>query len=339
MKKCIAITLFFVLSYFSIFAQITIKGKVLNKETREPVGYANIGIVNSNIGTISNLDGTFSILIPSNLILDTLTFSAIGFEKKALNISTLSQEENLSILLDEKIIKLDTITVHEKREKNKTFKLGNTTFKGGVLETDTMYAGRSVALLIENKAPNFHKDLIFPVYIEKASLRILRNNLQSFKFRIRLNEVDKLTGQPAEDMLLQSIVVESSMRNGWLDFDLSHLYLQIHKPFFITFEQILDLNDRTAIADGYRKFIEENPKKLKIDTVLFEGKKEVRQTLTGNGIDLPGTFIAVNSTPSATEVYTCYVRETSLGEWKKVRDIVTATVLLSNQSNAYPPKK
>lgn len=339
MRRYTIITLFFTFFYSSTFAQITIYGKVLNKDTKEPIVYANIGIVNSNIGTISNLDGTFSLLIPQKLSSDTLTFSAIGFEKKALPLSSLNRQENLSIYLDERVIHLKTITVHKKREKNKTFELGNSTFKGGVLETDTTYAGGSTALLIENKEPNFHKDLIFPVYLEKASLRILRNNLPSFKFRIRLQEVDSLTGQPAEDMLNESIIVESTKRNGWLEFDLSHLNFQIYQPFFVTFEQILDLNDRTAIADGYRKFIEENPKKLKIDTVLFEGKKEVRQILTGNGIDLPGTFIAINSDKSAPDVYTCYVRETSLGEWKKVRGIVTATVLLSNQLNASSNKK
>jgi len=46
------------------------------------------------------------------------------------------------------------------------------------------------------------------------------------------------------------------------------------------------------------------------------------------GIDLPGTFIAVSH---SWQKFTSYVRETSFGEWKKVRGIPTATVTLSNQ--------
>jgi hypothetical protein len=203
--------------------------------------------------------------------------------------------------------------------------LCNCIFCIGVLETDTTYSGRSIALLIDKTKED---DIQFPIYIEKASLRIFRNNLSSFKFRIRLNEVDTMTGAPGGDLLQKSIVLESSMKNGWLDFDLSQLRLVVYKPFFITFEQILDLNDRTAIAEGYRDFMHKHPEKLHVDTVVFNGKKEVRWIIKGGGIDLPGTFIAISN--KSTE-HTCYVRETSFAEWKKVRGIVTAYVVLSNQ--------
>jgi len=51
------------------------------------------------------------------------------------------------------------------------------------------------------------------------------------------------------------------------------LNYQITKPFFVTFEQILDVNDRTVIADGYRDFMKKHPERLKVDTVEFEGKR------------------------------------------------------------------
>ncbi|RYG37527.1 MAG: class A beta-lactamase-related serine hydrolase, partial [Chitinophagaceae bacterium] len=168
---------------------------------------------------------------------------------------------------------------------------------------------------------------------EKASLRIFRNNLKSFKFRIRLNDVDALTGQPGEDLWQKSLVVESSMKNGWLEFDLSGFNHQISKPFFVTFEQILDLKDRTDIANGYREFIQKYPERLKTDTIEFEGKKEVHQMIKRGGIDLPGTFIGIVNTKAAAEHYTSYVRETSFGEWKKVRGIIAATVTVGQYPN------
>jgi hypothetical protein len=308
--------------------QISIEGRVLDHEKKDPIPYANIGIAESNVGTISNPDGSFSIPIPASFASDSLIFSALGFEGKTISINSLRDKTNV-ITLKEKPIVLNSIVIRGKREPNKTFELGNPSARGGVIETDTTYAGRSIALLIENKGTQYQKDLQFPVYLEKASLRIFRNNLRSFKFRIRLQDVDSLTGKPANDLLGQSVVVESSMRNGWLDFELSYLNLQIQKSFFITFEQLLDRLDRTAIADGYRKFIHDHPEKLMIDTVEFEGRKVVRQYLKGGGIDLPGTFIGISS--KSSDLYSCYVRETSMGEWKKVRGIVTATVLLSNQ--------
>jgi CubicO group peptidase (beta-lactamase class C family) len=322
----------FAISYDISFGQI-IQGRILNKETQEPVSYANIGISNSNVGTLSNLDGSFSILIPSKFKRDTLIFSALGFTKKAIPVQFISQQEKLTVFLFEKTTLLKTVVISEKRQRNKTFELGNSLFKGGVIVTDTTYAGRSVSLLIENKQPYFQKDLTFPVYLEKARLRIFKNNLKSLKFRLRINDVDSHTDKPANDLLSQSIIVESTMRNGWLEFDLSHLNFQVSNPFFVTFEQILDLQDRTLIADGYKNLISKHPEKVKFDTVEIDGKKEVRKILKGIGMDLPGTFIAIAVSKTASDYYTSYVRETSFGEWKKVRGIVTATVSLSNQSD------
>jgi serine beta-lactamase-like protein LACTB len=332
MKKPPRIILLIFLLSTTGFGQITIKGTVLNRTTQQPVPYANIGIINSNIGTLSNSDGSFSILIPQKNRGDTLNVSALGFGKKVIPVRFFQPEKPYPIRLHERVKTLNAVTITEKRERNQIFELGNRAVRGGVLETDTTYAGRSIALLIEPKKPYLKKNVGLPVYLEKANLRIFRNNLKSFKFRIRLNDVDRSTGQPGEDLIQQSIVVESAMKNGWLAFDLSALRYPVSKPFYVTFEQIVDLQDRTDIADGYRKYVQEHPEKLKIDTVEFEGEKEVRQTLKG-GIDLPGTFIGIAATPAAAEKYTSYVRETSFGEWKKVRGIVSATVTVSTQLN------
>ena len=62
--------------------QKTIVGKVLNKTTHAPIPFANIGVVNSNVGTISNMDGSFSILLPQRLSHDSLYFTSLGFYKQ-----------------------------------------------------------------------------------------------------------------------------------------------------------------------------------------------------------------------------------------------------------------
>ncbi len=324
-------TIFFIISFKASFGQTIIQGRILNKETQEPISYANIGIVNSNVGTLSNLDGSFSIPIPSKFSQDTIIFSALGFAKRAIPVQFIRQQKELTVFLFEKTTLLNSVVISEKRQPNKTFELGNSSFKGGVIVTDTTYAGRAISLLIENKQPYLQKDLKFPVYLEKARLRIFKNNLESVKFRLRINDVDSITGKPGNDLLSQSIIVESTIRKGWLEFDLSRLDFQVSNQFFLTFEQILDLQDRTLIADGYRNFIREHPEKIKFDTVEVEGKKEVREIIKGSGMDLPGTFIAIAVSKTASDYYTSFVRETSFGEWRKVRGIVTATVSLSNQ--------
>ncbi len=325
---------FFLIAVFpgiSTFSQSIINGKVLNQKDGSPIPYANIGIMRSSVGTISNTDGTFSIRIPEKLKSDTLLFSALGYGKKIIPIRFLNSDQPHTILLHEQPAVLNDVVISAKREKNKVYQMGNKDVSGGVLETDTLYAGYSTALLIENTEELMKQGLQFPVYLEQARLRILRNNLPAFKFRVRLNEVDSTNGQPGADLLRESVVVESTMRKGWLEVDLSHLKILITKPFFVTFEQILDKHDRTVIADGYREFMQAHPDGLVIDTIEFEGKKEPHLMIKRGGIDLPGTFIAISSKEWAAKRYTAYTRQTSFAEWVKVRGIVTAMVSVSNQ--------
>jgi CubicO group peptidase (beta-lactamase class C family) len=325
---------FFLIAIFtdiSTFSQSIINGRVLNQNEGSPIPYTNIGIMRSSVGTISNTDGTFSIRISEKLKGDTLLFSALGYGKKVIPIRFLNSDQPHTILLHEQPAVLNDVVVSAKREKNKVYQMGNRDVSGGVLETDTLYAGYSTALLMENTDELKKQGLVFPVYLEQARLRILRNNLPSFKFRVRLNEVDSTNGQPGADLLRESVVLESTMRKGWLEFDLSHLKILITKPFFVTFEQILDKHDRTVIADGYREFMQAHPDRLVIDTIEFEGKKEPHLMIKKGGIDLPGTFIAISSKEWAAKRYTAYTRQTSFADWVKVRGIVTAMVVVSNQ--------
>jgi hypothetical protein len=171
----------------------------------------------------------------------------------------------------------------------------------------------------------------FPVYVKKAKLYIYRNNFLSFKFRVRINKYDSLTGKPGEDILEQSIVEESNMKNGWLYFDLTKYYFKAKGPFFVAFEQLVDLDGRTEIALGYREMIRNHPEWLKKETVLFDNRKvDTQQFITG-GIDLPGTFIGTSNTKSVIANYTCFFRQTSLGQWTKVPIVIAAAVTVSRQ--------
>jgi CubicO group peptidase (beta-lactamase class C family) len=338
-----AFTVFvFLLSILLCHAQTTIKGRVLNRNGNEPIAYANIGISRTNVGTISNKDGSFSIIIPEGFNNDTLAISSLGFSKKMIPIKFFTHEKATVIYLNEKRTMLQPVVVSSNKKKEKLTSLGNMAFNGGILEVDTNYCGRSIALLIDTNRIKHKGKQILPAYLEMARIRILRNNLRSFKVRLRLNEVDSVTGAPGRDFLEKSIVLESSMRSGWLTFDLSTLNIEVTKPFFLTFEQIVDLQDRIDIADGYRNFMKRYPYRLRTDTVVLEGgKQEIIQKISWSGIDLPGTFIAISST-KANDDYTCYTRQSSFAEWREVRGVITATVLVSSQlANAkiIPPCK
>ncbi|MEL6733876.1 MAG: carboxypeptidase-like regulatory domain-containing protein, partial [Bacteroidota bacterium] len=64
MLKHLLLGSLFSLLFFCVQGQIVLSGKILKQGSGAPMAYANIGILNSEIGTISNADGTFTIQIP-----------------------------------------------------------------------------------------------------------------------------------------------------------------------------------------------------------------------------------------------------------------------------------
>jgi|SRR5688572_2249474 len=128
---------FFVILLISLhsFGQQTIRGKILNSATQQPIPYANIGLGKYNVGTISNPDGSFSLYIPANLLSDTLVVSSIGFGTKIISVNYLLRRKNAAIYLNEKIVALSPVVVSTNKEKLKTFELGNAGFNGGVFRS------------------------------------------------------------------------------------------------------------------------------------------------------------------------------------------------------------
>ena len=328
-----AILLFILLSGLA-HGQKTIVGKILSKTTNEPIPYANIGFVNSNVGTISNYDGSFSILIPERLYKDTLTFTSLGFLKEVLAAKTLESKKKYTVYLNEKAIILNSVVITAKRIKEKLIKLGNISFDQGNYEPDTIYAGRAVSLLIDGKS--FKKGLTFPVMVKKAALYIFQNRFELFKFRIRLNKYDSLTGKPGEDFIEKSIIVESDIRDGWLEFDLSKLNFKAEGPFFVTFEQLIDENDRAAIAFGFRDIKRSHPDWIKKEPVYFEGKKTFSEKFIKGGKLLPGTFIGSTDSNFALKEFSCFIRQTSLAQWVKVPIVIAATVSVTGKLDVTP---
>ena len=82
MKK-IALTLISCVMFLALNAQsIDIQGFLMDAKTQKPVQYANIGIAEKNIGTVTDENGRFMLAVPDSLTKYDLTISRIGYQKK-----------------------------------------------------------------------------------------------------------------------------------------------------------------------------------------------------------------------------------------------------------------
>jgi len=107
MKKLIILFLFFISQLFS--QNLTIKGKVIDQDTRDPLANTNISIFGKSKGTVSDFNGLFK-LDGKISKADTLIFSFVGYKTIYKIISEMTENENL-IEMTKSILSSQTVLV------------------------------------------------------------------------------------------------------------------------------------------------------------------------------------------------------------------------------------
>jgi len=75
MKSKLSLSIILFCLFNTLHGQKTIAGSVIKQENNTPIAYVNIGIVGKNIGTVSDKDGKFNLLIEAQYMYDSLLFS------------------------------------------------------------------------------------------------------------------------------------------------------------------------------------------------------------------------------------------------------------------------
>lgn len=105
-----------------------VKGRLMEKESRNPIRFAHIFIEGTLVGTTTGENGYFEIHIDANSS-KPLIASAIGFESQSFNVSNFSQDlniylEKLIYMLDDVEIKADDLPNKRKLRMFESYFLG-----------------------------------------------------------------------------------------------------------------------------------------------------------------------------------------------------------------------
>jgi len=114
---------------------IEYKGIVKDSDSKRLLGFVNINIVGSNIGTITNSEGEFLLKVSSNLENVMLRFSHLGYKDKNVSTSSFDKKNSIKISLIPDITELSTVSIH-------TFKDARTLVKA----------------MLDGKGKNYSKD-------------------------------------------------------------------------------------------------------------------------------------------------------------------------------------
>ncbi len=116
-SKSIVILLFFlgilILPNFKANSQSSIQGIISEGENGKPLAYANVYLKsNKSVGTISNLEGRFLLIVPKISDLDSIVVSYVGYSTRTIAITDLQAKFNGKIILREDRRILDNVVIH-----------------------------------------------------------------------------------------------------------------------------------------------------------------------------------------------------------------------------------
>ncbi|MBN1415127.1 MAG: carboxypeptidase-like regulatory domain-containing protein [Bacteroidales bacterium] len=85
-------------------------GKVIDALTKKPIVFANVYLVKSSIGTVTNSDGEFVLKVPTKELNKMVGISFIGYHNVELKLTDLSPEDNV-IKLEPSMIQIKEVVI------------------------------------------------------------------------------------------------------------------------------------------------------------------------------------------------------------------------------------
>ncbi|GHN00962.1 hypothetical protein WSM22_24510 [Cytophagales bacterium WSM2-2] len=315
--------------------KLRLTGKVIDSKTKSPIAFANIGLFERNIGTLSDPDGSFELIVPRSLINDFIIFSAIGYERQEKPVGQILSE-GIIIELKPSGQLLNEVVVTGKRTYQKVARLGWMGGNDGVLPFDTIQGGGTIALLVESPS--------VPFDIEKLQVRLLYNSKETLMLRLHLFTYDTARQIPGEDLLTKEIILKEEKRFGWLRFDLSEYQITLmRKKFFIGFEWIDDRETRNSLLKGLKEWEkwkrdQYNSGNEKVERLVVktpEGEHE-EYKYRANMMNWPGfkslppfTGLMVQSGKNGKTVrLKTFERKTSMGKWSELNSTLNVIVTI-----------
>ncbi len=148
------------ISFFSIsvFSQTELRNKIIDQNTQLPLESASIYVQNTTIGTVSNSDGKFVLLVPKEFEKDTLIISSIGF--KSFKIPVNEFDNTFDVFLESDVASLDEVVITAEPRPT---------------------TGNEIVLRAIKKLPNNLPEL---PYLQKGFLRHKEKNNVQFKWLI-----------------------------------------------------------------------------------------------------------------------------------------------------------
>jgi len=236
------ILILFIIFYSNFCNSQEINGQVTDGESGKIIAFVNIGIIGKNIGTITGLDGTFSLDLSKAADKDTLRFSFIGYEPFNLSINHVRKNGFTNkIALKEKVIELKEVIVASNGLTPKTL---------GIRVNDCypvpLY--KKVTSNIPFPQPSYRHEIgtFFtndrPLYLDSIQLNFA--DIQIDTIKLRVNIYVSVEGS-LKNILRKPLYINFHSSDKSQLIDVSHLGLQLESDFLVSIENYVSMKDNS----------------------------------------------------------------------------------------------
>ena len=235
MKKSLLVFYFLIFLFQQSHSQSKVyEGVLKDINSKEALAYVNIGVLNKNSGTVSDVNGQFQLVLDEKYDNEILKISIIGYKSIIYNVADFKKAitENKDFFLEKEVAELKEIIISNKKMQTRNF--------GNVLEKKTVSAG-FVNNVLGNEIGMIIKIKKKPTFIKAFHAIVDYNHYKEFKFR--LNFYDLKDGLPNNSILQESIIVTSTIKKGKLSVDLDEYDIVVQDDFFVAIELIEGLGE------------------------------------------------------------------------------------------------
>ena len=243
--KYFCLLLLFCLNWFS---SQTIHGTIVYNETKQPVPFAKIGILNENLGAIADEKGNFSLDFTNVNKSSNLIVEVAGFKPYQIFVGKFINQSNHQIFLEERITDIMEVVISAKKFKDANLGYNSKSKKIHIdyLSKNSVGAKKRYS---EEELNQPQSEIAISIETKKNT-KLIKINLNFAQFTLdkpipaRFNIYDEKDGKPNQLVNSQDLVFEISkdaIKDGVCTLDVSRKNIWLKGKHFISF-QPLDRN-------------------------------------------------------------------------------------------------
>lgn len=204
------------ISTVAVSQRLTISAKVVDKETREPLVFASVGIKDRPIGTITNLQGDFDFHVPQEYRNDVMVISILGYKSFEAPVWTLLDKANQEIEMEKSTFVLQEVVVKDSLTGGDVLRIAlsridqNYPAKPYIMDgfyRDIKKVGGTYISLLEAATKIYDEDYKAPRNKFK-----LRERVALMEVRRSLGYGNKFTAYFEQDNLLEELLLQNSIK-------------------------------------------------------------------------------------------------------------------------------